>query len=734
MKRTVLWLLLVVEAAFGADSSLVRVGDDKLLVGLDPANGSFRELVELADGYNQIADSPASLGLWQISVGTNQVLSAERAVSPNIERIAGGTRLVWAKVGDQLRVEVTVCSNRWGLSVTKPANVRLTQIRFPRVGGLRQRSDEVLAVPNQLGMLTRKPRNLLQGKTGKGTRISWTYPRPLSLQCLAFYQQDGPGFYAACDDTEGYRKDFVLWGDGKGQVHFEIVHEPEQEAVGMREFRLPFAVVFGAFRGDWTAAAQMYRESPAAKTIAARGRLHRRMTPSWVSETSLWLWNRGRSEQVLEPAKLMRKHLQSPVSVLWHWWHNCPYDAGFPEYLPPREGAEPFQAALAAAQRQDVRVLLYMNQRLWGTQTQSWTNECAELYAVKGKDGKVRTEVYNTFTKAPCAPMCIGTRFWRDKYAGIAKEVLCDLKADGIYMDQVGVLASCYDPGHGHIVGPGRYWTDGLTMLTGEIRDRASRRGPVALGGEFCGEPWIGNIDLLLALSVSHDRLGASPQWEPIPFFPAVYHGHTVVFGSMAGLVFPPYDEKWPQELAPTNCLALLDRKFSKQFYLDHARTFVWGMQPMLANFLPSLLKDRAEEMDFVTRMVRTRMKSLKYLLHGTWLRPPPLHVPQEEIDVCKVGTYAPLKESKRTYPVALAGAWRAPDGNVGIALASISNEKLSLRLPIDANAYGLQDGCAVYRIDERGRHRIGKFVSKEPVLPIELPARGICVLEFCPR
>jgi hypothetical protein len=157
-------------------------------------------------------------------------------------------------------------------------------------------------------------------------------------------------------------------------------------------------------------------------------------------------------------------------------------------------------------------------------------------------------------------------------------------------------------------------------------------------------------------------------------------------------------------------------------------------MQPMLVNFLPSQLKERAEEMDFVTRMVRTRMRSLKYLLHGTWLRPPTLDVPQQEIDAAKIGTYTPLKEFKRTYPVALAGAWRAPDGDVGIALASISDEKLALRLPIDAKAYGLKDGCAAYRTDETGRHRMGRFDVREPVVRLDLPPRGICVIELCKK
>ncbi len=745
-------LAVLISSASGASPALVRIADGKLQVGFDSATGSLCELIQLPEGYNQLADSGAPLGLWQISVGngeTSQELTAERAGSPKVERLAEGQpglRLVWDKVAvggmEPLRVEVLVRIgqqdaplSRWELSITKPKSVRLKQVRFPRVSSLRQRPDEVLAVPRQLGMLARDPRTLMKGRDNKGARLTWRSPQAdMTVQCLAFYQQDGPGFYAACDDARGYRKDFSMWGDGKGQLHFEIIHEPEQQASGMTEFRLPFAPVLGAFCGDWTAAAEIYRESPSAKIIAERGRFHRGLTPAWISETGLWLWNRGRSQQVLEPATIMRKHLQAPVSILWHWWHNCPYDAGFPEYLPPREGAEAFKAALAAARRQDVRAILYMNQRLWGTMTQSWTNENAETYAVKGIDGKVRTETYNTYMKAPCAPMCIGTQFWRDKYAGLAEKVLCDLKADGVYMDQVGVWANCYDPTHGHIPGPGRYWSEGLAMLTTEIRDRSAARGRVALGGEYCGEPWIGNIDLTLALSVSADRIGSRPPWEPIPFFEAVYHSSTIVFGSMAGLVHPPYDEKWPQDKTPPGRLTLLDRKFSQQFYLDHARTFAWGMQPMMANFLPSLLKERAEEMDYVTRMVRTRMRSLKYLLHGTWLRPPPLDVPSREIDVAELGSYTPLKPAKRTYPVALDGAWRAPDGDIGIALASISDEKLSLSLPINVKAYGLKDGCTLYRTDETGRHRMGSFNPRDPVVRLELKPRGVCMVEFCAR
>ncbi len=83
--------------------------------------------------------------------------------------------------------------------------------------------------------------------------------------------------------------------------------------------------------------------------------------------------------------------------------------------------------------------------------------------------------------------------------------------------------------------------------------------------------------------------------------------------------------------------------------------------------------------------------------------------------------------------PCLVAGAWRAPDGNVGLALASIQEDPLPLRLPIDARAYGLPPRSAVYRIDQEGRQRLGLFDAHRGEFSLVLPPQGVCLLEFCP-
>jgi hypothetical protein len=237
----------------------------------------------------------------------------------------------------------------------------------------------------------------------------------------------------------------------------------------------------------------------------------------------------------------------------------------------------------------------------------------------------------------------------------------------------------------------------------------------------------------MLTLDVSQERYrppGSS--WEVIPLFQAVYHSSVVTYGNYASLVYPPYDERWPKDLAPPERLTLLDRKFGRQFLLDHARTFVWGQQPMVANFGVELLTARRDEMDFVARLAKTRLKTLKYLQYGTWLHAPSLNAPLREIEMMRKGIYIPLSTSTKAVPAALAGAWRAADGDVGVALATIDDAPLAINLPIDANAYGLSDRTVVYRTDHTGRQRLGELSKLGPTLRLELPPRAVWMLEFC--
>jgi len=760
----VLYCLLSARPTTAQD--LVVAANGHLEVGISRERGNLRKLVDLSTGRNLVG--PADAGLWELELiesGEPRRLSPAQAGSFHCEPMAGeppALRLTWGDFATGsapgLRVTAAVTLkpqaslSRWTMQVEGLGAARLDRVRFPRLLNLVEQEHERLAVPVWMGQETAAARAVFNGPAGSARRRDWSYPGELSLQCLAFYSTSGTGLYLACDDAAAYAKSAAFFGDGHGQLNCEWVHLPESTASSNGQWTMPYGVWLGAFVGDWQTAAEQYRLWATNQVWARQSRLALGQVPDWILNTGLWVWNRGRSEQVLGPATVLHQQSGLPVSVFWHWWHGCAYDSGFPEYLPPREGAERFGRALADAHGRGIRALVYMNQRLWGVTTASWGAEQARRYAVKGANGQLHIEIPNTFTRAPCSPMCMGTAFWRNKYAGLAEQATTELGIDGIYMDQACASLACYDSNHGHPVGGGNYWINGFRQLSEDIRQRRDGAPPafpisrknrlgrtgaprVVLAGEGCGEPWLPYLDLMLSLQVSKERYAAPDGWETIPFFPAVYHPFAIAFGNYSSLTLPPYDDLWPAEFAPTRPLALLDRKFSRQFRLEQARAFVWGQQPTIANFRPAQLQERAEEIAYAVQLARLRQRAAKYLLHGVWLRAPELNVPEEVLDLSRLSIYAGqqegLKTFKKRFPLALAGAWRASDGSTAIAVASIADEPLQLTLKLDREYYQISPRTRFYCLDSKGQSRRPVDQTNPREVSIPLVIESACVLQF---
>jgi hypothetical protein len=753
-------LFLWTPAAWG---KTVRLDNGAVAIGFDAEHGSVVEFRDRRNGTNLVSATGPAAPLWTLDFQT----AGKRSVTPSdagafaSERISASgdgftpgakvgeaLRLTWehfaAPLPPEFRVVVTVSLERgqpvslWGMQLRGLAQAP-DAVHFPRLSNLTALTNEMLAVPEWLGKVTGEARRQLASE-GSPRRWEWSYPGLLAVQCAAYYSQDGPGLYLAADDAAALRKSFVFFGDGQGNLGCEFVHPPQAGSVRGGEWTLPYRAVLGTFTGDWITAAERYRAWGTNQVWARESRLQRGEVADWVLKTGLWEWNRGRSPGVIPGALALQEKLGLPVSVFWHWWHGCSYDAGFPEYLPPREGAESFANALSLAHSNGIHAIVYMNQRLWGTTTKSWADEKAERFAVKDRGGKTFTEVYNTFTKQPCASMCMGTEFWRNTYAGIAARAVGELGADGIYMDQACASLVCYDAGHAHLPGLGTYWMDGFRALTTDMRARCARipgraAVPPVLGGEGCGEAWLPWLDLMLCLQVSKERYSGPEGWHPIPFFQAVYHPYAVSYGNYSSLTMPPYDDLWPAEFAPKEPLKLLDQKYGKQFMREQARAFVWGQQPTIANFLPNQFAERPIETGYMLRLARIRSGAMKYLLRGTFLRAPAFAAPEAELDMSRLSIYAGqnggLTSFKQQSPLVLAGAWRAPDGDVAIAIASFADEPVALSFILDAGYYRLPKGAVPARIDENGRTVLqAKFKPNQPVR-VSLAPRDACVLEF---
>ena len=749
----------------------VPLNNQSVRLDVDNGTGDILGLTDKPTGMNFISEAILKNALWQIDLlpGCEPAVvtpaAARKFRFQRPDNLQKEVKMIWEDFDlpfpDPLRVEVTVFLDGkeqvsyWGISIAKPAQLRIEKVRFPRVTGITKQPDERLAVPQWMGQLTTIPRKLITGAGNPYKRLEWTYPGAMSLQCLAYYRENGPGLYLSCDDTAAFRKVFAFWGDSTGRVNYEMMHYPENESQPQKSYTPAYRAVVGTFRGDWMTAAERYRAWGTRQTWAVRSRLNLGVVPEWLLKTSLWVWNRGKSEGVLKPAVDIQKELSLPVSVFWHWWHGCSYDAGFPEYLPPREGTEQFKSALLAAHKSDIRAIVYMNQRLWGMTTRSWLEQGAERYAVKGLDGKVRPEIYNTYTQQACASMCMATPFWRNTYASVAEAAVRDLGVDGIYMDQACSSLLCYDPTHGHPLGGGSYWMNGFRLLSTDIRQRTKSVRNTLLAGEGAGEAWLPYLDLMLTLQVSKERY-ARPNdgWDCIPFFQAVYHAYGVTYGNYSSLTIPPYDELWPAEFAPKEPLKLLDRTYSTLFYVEQARTFAWGSQPTIANYLPVQRQERKEEIAFALKLVRIRERGTKYLLYGTYLRPPSVDASPIEYPVIRLSIYAGRRgkatetatkpsndggaddgkrdKDENVYQATalpfVVGAWRAKDGHVGVAAANVSTNAHLFRF--NASRYGYSAGDSVWLIRENGRLDFGVIGSNGDI-SVEIPARDATIIEL---
>lgn len=731
-------------------SELVRLESKSCKLAFHATNGAVAEFSDTLTGQGFCR---AGGELWQIqlhrsSAGITTIVPGQAMAFETVKDSESAVTLMWRKfaapvppkleVRAVMRIDPATGFVRWRLMLQGLSSNRIESVIFPSIDGIPAQPGEKLAVPMWMGQIAENPRDL--GTPGKPKRFEWHYPGELSLQCLALWGEKA-GLYVACDDTRAYLKSFIFRGDSNGAIGIQVLHRPE--APGLEgNWSQPYDVITGVFHGDWFTAAEHYRTWGTNQAWAVQSRLARHTVPSWVTNTALWVWNRGRSPGVLEPAVELRKRLGLPVSVFWHWWHGCAYDTGFPEYLPPREGDLPFKEALRKAQNEKVSALVYMNQRLWGMTTASWTNEDAARWAVKRQNGQIQPEVYNTFTKQPCASMCLGTAFWRGKYASLAERAIRDLGVNGIYMDQACLSMACYDPEHSHPAGGGTYWVDGFTKLAADIRARSGAAGGFspALAGEGCGEPWLPHLDVMLSLQVSRERYAAPDGWETIPFFHAVYHPHAVFFGNYSSLTMPPYDDLWPAEFAPNEPLRLLDRSFSTQFYLEQARSFVWGQQPTIANFLPEHLDSRSRELDYLMRLSKVRSQALQYLLHGTMLRPPSIKTASAKIDMSRLSIYAGqqggLKTFTKTVPLALVSAWRSPAGGLAFALASISGERQPVSIGFRAQAYGLKGPQRVYQNSHSTRRELPSLTpneNAETTLNLTLDPYEVSILEITP-
>lgn len=755
LKNRTLWILLfcfILVPCVGNSLTQqnIYIENSKIKLGFNSLTGAFVVFRDLVNDWdfldeNTIFGLPWEIELFQPSgmVNIDRTASSEFYYSkPNPFTII----LTWKNFSGynkdfKITAVVTLIEDEplssWKLSLEGIKGKQISRVVFPKIEAVKDLGNENLAVPNWMGELIKNPRASLSKISRKKKKYVWDYPGHLSLQCLALYNSEKCGFYASCNDTLAYRKDFSISLDTLNKLVYQINNYPAFDST-LNTFTIPYEALIGTFKGDWLTAAERYREWGSKQKWCAESRLKKKEIPLWLENNALWVWNRGKSPNVLTPATELKQRLGLPVSVLWHWWHGCSYDDGFPEYFPPREGKEAFVSALTSAQDKGVSAMVYMNLLKWGNSTESWKNENASFYSVKNMNGEMRSHVYNIFTRKSLTYMCMATQFWRDKYSSLCDSAVNTYQTNGVYMDQTCLSSMCYDSNHGHALGGGNYWVNNFGELMRQIRSKISQEKQSAFAGEGCGEVWLPYVDAFLTLQVSRERYAGVGDWETIPFFQAVYHQYGITFGNYSSLLTPPYDELWPKEFTPKEPQKLLDSCFNKQFLMEQARSFVWGMQPTIANYQSFLASERKVEIDYLLKVAKVRYLGLKYLLYGKFVRPPYILSPEEEFNISKLSIYAgrtgkSITTFQKKYPLVYSAAWQADDKQIGIALASINNSPFDVNFKFKAEDYGLPTSGKIFIIDADGKRFLTAYAGENIYVNFTLQPKGVCIVEIVP-
>jgi hypothetical protein len=739
------------------------------------SGGLLNVIRRVSNGTAYLERQDGGVSPWRLDLrdraGQTRSVTALDACTCQIESAGEGLRFEWGAIRNapDLVVHASLTREReesgalggdglaWQLAVEGlHPDAALWQADFPvleGIGPMGRGDHERLLLPKAGGHVVSNAAEARLSEFDDGA-ASFSYPCDLTMQFVAYYREGGDGLLVMTRDPDGWYKRFALERIRGLAWTLAVEHFP----AGMpfpggnlrqddRRFSPPYPVILCAFDGDWMDAAARYRTWAIRQPWCSRGPLHARQDlPSWLLGNGLWVWNRGPSGRVLPGARRIQEMVQAPVALDWYWWHHTPYDTHFPDYLPPREGAEAFRQAVDALHYAGLRAIAYVNGRLWGTGAPSWRAKHAERAACTRERGDIYREAYNIFdpNRAEVTPMCPATALWQTTVRDVVSELLDRYQLDGVYLDQIGHTQPemCYAPQHGHPAGGGNHWCNGYRTLMQDMRQAAqAHRSPngelrqAILPTEGSCEAYLDLFDAFLVLDNSFERMGFYDKldlnWESVPLFAAVYHDYALHFGSYASLAPPPYDDLWPQPPVPVRSERFRERDFADAFYAELGRAFVAGAQPMVSNVYTSELEDPSlqEHWRFLRELVHTRLHASPFLVYGAWLRPPRLVVPETPVDFLVRGIYTlPEKEHviQRRLPAVLASLWAAPDGRQGLALANISRNSQDIAW----RSEGVLAGQQTYLIDERGRSRLGRVGDDGLVFEGAIPARSVRVIE----
>jgi hypothetical protein len=617
------------------------LANDRLLILLGAADEGFPVRTVRPRGPDIDFGPGSGGGLWVLRFrdheGTVVEVKSSDPCRASVHGRESDLRLRWdglaiGETADACDVEVRATLaesedlSHWRIAVeNRSEDWGLWEIDFPSLTGLRvDPADGAVAYPRFLGYLETEP---LQHESP-----DLIYPSHAASMQFSCIQSSGGVLYLATYDGDAWYKRFKYRPEAGRSVAYAATHYPPYTS-GER-FALPYDIVIGAFEGDWIDACGVYREWALQQRWCARGPLAERDDiPQWFRDLGAWFVG-APSEHAVERAAAVG----APVAIQRYKWHQIPFDDDYPDYFP---ALEEFPGEVRRLHAGGVRVVPYINGRLWDTDTESFASEGARAFCAKDPS---QTPYIENWGQQEHSVMCPATPFWREKIAGIVERMVRELDVDGVYIDQVASYypMRCFDPGHDHAPGTGAMWTPGYRELVELAQRRARAVKPEAiLTTEDHAEPFLDLFDGCLTCNSVFAASGL------IPMFHHVYSGYGILYGRYS--TSPQSDEQ-----------ALV-------FRMKNAQMLAWGTQVGWLD--DQMLGVREEETAYFSRLARAFVAGREWLLHGRMLRPGRVVGDVPEL----TGEWHPGQTA--TMPVIVHSAWESPSGRLGLVFTNIDTQ-----------------------------------------------------------
>jgi len=512
-----------------------------------------------------------------------------------------------------------------------------------------------------------------------------------SMQFMAFWNKNWKRgiYYGLHDPSPAYKK---IYFEKKKEAKF-FTFNMQMPLVDINSARNTQALygkcVWEIFDGDWYDAALLYREfvmnyAVWKPEVDENGR---KDSPDWMKQnTHWWIVRVGQDEQYVDDIFKADKDLGLKSAIHLYDWHQNPFDNDYPHYFPVKDA---FTTGLPRLQKEGVRVMPYINGRLWDTRdkgTEDWQfTSVAKPNCTKRRNGEPIAETYSSKeadgSSVCLAVMCPSTACWQETITKVIGRLLNEVGVDAVYIDQIAAAQPqlCEDPTHSHRAGGGSWWMESYNNLL----DHAMRLCPEgrALSTECTADPFMKHLQGYLTWLWVHNR--------QVPAFVVVYSGYVTMFGR--NYRYMPDDDDEGQRIMAAQSLT-----FGEQMG--------WTSPESYFN-----MKNRG----FYKRCVQARSELGSYMYNGKLLRTP------EFTDDAAILRTTRCKEARNgivEHSATFCEHWERKDGQKLLLLVNASEE--AAEMTITAN---VADGKYALKGDANGTLTIENGTGKVKLPPLSV-------------